>query len=162
MRVIPKEVQEKVAGKRLELSDIVQLIQSGADLETLMKISPAETIDAAFELREIIREETRKTKEKSEILEVLEDLTLNHMIAAGTEETPLMSMGGMRAVATRSEEDMPSVENWEEFYKYCEENHATYLLQRRLNASGVMSIHSVEPIPGVKVTPVTKLRLRKL
>lgn len=161
MRVMPEEAVE-LAGKRRSLEEIIDLIKDGAELEDLMKISPAETIDAAFELREIIREETRRTKEKSEFLDVLENLTLNHMEAAGTKEVPLMSMGGMRAVATRTDEDMPGVEDWEKFYTYCEEKHATYLLQRRLNVSGVMAIHTIDPIPGVKVTPVTKLRLRKL
>ena len=161
MSIISEEARA-MAGKRLTLDEIIAKVKNAKIIEDLRGISPAETIDAAFELREIIREEQRKIKAKSDILSTLEDLILNHLDAAGTEDTPLMSMGGLNAVATRTEEDVATVTDWDAFYAYCEENHASYMFQRRINNSSVLEAHKMSEIPGISITSLTKLRLRKL
>ena len=161
MSIVSEEARA-MAGKRLTLDEIITMVDNATTIEDLRGISPAETIDAAFELREIIREEQRKIKAKSDILNTLEDLILNHLDAAGTEDTPLMSMGGLNAVATRTEEDVATVTDWDAFYEYCEENHASYMFQRRINNSSVLEAHKMSEIPGISITSLTKLRLRKL
>ena len=123
-------------------------------------VAPPQTIDAAFELRETIRAAERAVNLQKEKLERLMIVLGLQFEAASTEDCPLTTMGGMRAVATVTEDDMPSVTDWDVFCAYIEENNCSYLLQKRLSNKAVMEMQAMSEIPGIKVAPVRRIALR--
>ena len=142
------------------LDEILELIDNeGAELAA-DTVAPAQTIDAAFELREIIRSAEREVNKKKERLEQLMVVLGLQFEAASTEDCPMTTMGGMRAVATVTEEQMPSVSDWDVFCAYIEENNCSYLLQKRLSNKAVMEMQAMSEIPGVKIAPVRRIGLR--
>lgn len=59
--------------------------------------------------------------------------------------------------------DVPTVRNWELFYKYIIENNAFEMLQKRISAPAVREHwDSGEHIPGVDKFPVDKIKVQRI
>lgn len=142
------------------LEEILEIMDAEGAEATAEKVAPPQTIDAAFELREAIRTAEREVNKQKEKLERLMIVLGLQFEAASTEDCPLTTMGGMRAIATVTEDDMPSVTDWDVFCSYIEENNCSYLLQKRLSNKAVMEMQAMSEIPGIKVAPVRRIALR--
>ena len=142
------------------LDEILELMELHGAEHAAEVVAPPQTIDAAFELRETIRAAERAVNLQKEKLERLMIVLGLQFEAASTEDCPLTTMGGMRAVATVTEDDMPSVTDWDVFCAYIEDNHCSYLLQKRLSNKAVMEMQAMSEIPGIKVAPVRRIALR--
>lgn len=142
------------------LQEILERLVNNGIEDVAEKIAPAQVIDAAFEQREIIRTIERDLNAKKALLEQLLTALSLQFEAASTEDCPLTTMGGMRAVATITTEQLPSVSDWEKFGQYIEDNHCSYLLQKRLSNKAVMELQAMEEIPGIQVAAVKRIGLR--
>ena len=142
------------------LDEILEIMELHGAEHPAEVVAPPQTIDAAFELRETIRAAERAVNLQKEKLERLMIVLGLQFEAASTEDCPLTTMGGMRAVATVTEDDMPSVTDWDVFCAYIEENNCSYLLQKRLSNKAVMEMQAMSEIPGIKVAPVRRIALR--
>lgn len=116
------------------------------------------SIDKLYAVREKIREYESKIKELQETKSELEAQLLQCMDKEGVTKST-----GKRASVSISENVKPSVEDWDEFYKFLHRNKAYYLLERRPSVSGCRELFEKRgKIPGVVPFVQRSVNLRTL
>lgn len=114
-------------------------------------------VDDLRKLRDTIREKKNALKELEDEFRTSEEKVLNALREDGATK-----LSGKLATASVSEADVPSVEDWDDFYKFIRRNNAFYLLQRRANAAPYRELleqRKGKPIPGVKTVTTYRLNL---
>lgn len=102
-------------------------------------------IDKMFKLREKIREHEVAIKDLNIEKTALEVLLMEQMDREGITKS-----SGNRASVTVSESIKPSIENWDEFYKYIHKTKMYHLLERRPSVTGCRELFEKRgKIPGV-------------
>lgn len=145
----------------LTLSEAIAMIENGEE-DALKKVPLAQIIDAATEYREEIRQLDKEVKLKKETFKVFESMILAAMKAAGTEESPLMQAGGLQSTATLSEDEVPTVADWDKLNEYIKDNDAFHLYQKRVAAKAWKEEKAITgDLPGVESFKVLKVSLRK-
>jgi hypothetical protein len=110
-------------------------------------------IDALFALREKKRKHEEGIKELEKQMEVLQAELITQLQAEG-----ISSSRGKTATVSISENVVPQVENWDEFYKYISRKKYFHLLERRPSVSGCRELFEKNGrIPGV--VPHTRVTL---
>ena len=147
--------------KFITLEEMLSLIEEGEE-KPFKNLVLAQIIDVATDYREMIRVEDKRIKEMKDNFKVMEEAILEAMWAAGSEESPLLVAGGLKSTARISETEVPSVVEWDEFYKYIKDKNAFHLLQKRAAASAWAEEIKIEgPVPGVEAFTQRKISLRK-
>ena len=115
-------------------------------------------IDSLHNLREAKRLLEQKVKEVSEEMCAMEAELLEIMDKEGVSKST-----GNLATASVSESVKPSVENWDDFYKYIHRMKYYHLLERRPSVTGCRELFETKgKIPGVVPFTQRKLNLRSL
>lgn len=114
-------------------------------------------IDDLRKQRDKIREERNKLSELETAFKAAEEQILTELREQGATK-----LSGKLATASVSESEVPSVEDWDDFYKFIRRNNAFYLLQRRPNAAPyreLMEQRRGKKIPGVNTVTTYRLNL---
>ncbi len=111
-------------------------------------------IEKLFGLKAIIDELNRELGNHKEAYDQLCAEVLQGLDENGLDKASLTGFG----TVSRKEEVVPSVKDWDSFYKYIAENEAWYLMQRRPAANACREQWATgEEIPGVE--PFTQFKL---
>lgn len=114
-------------------------------------------IDLLFEMREERIKLQRLAEEMSK-----KETELNEHILQAFSKTDLEGARGKLATCSIKRSKVPTVDDWEKFYKYVQKNGAFDLLQRRVSAEACRARWEQDVvIPGVKTFDVIKLSLTK-
>lgn len=115
-------------------------------------------IDEMYELRNQKSEYESKAKKLKDRMDQLEAAII---IRLDKDETT-MSRGKM-ASAILTEQDIPKVDDWDEYYQYIHDNEAFHLLQRRPATTACREmLEAGEVIPGVSTFTKRSISLRKI
>jgi hypothetical protein len=115
-------------------------------------------IDKLYELR---NEKANYTTKIREIEEEYKEVEYN--LLAFLNEQELSTAKSKLASATVSTSLVPSVTDWDAFYKYILETEALFLLERRPSVTAYRDLlQAGETIPGTEPFTKTTLSLRKL
>lgn len=107
-------------------------------------------IEKMYTIREKVRKLEQSIKELNEQKDTIAAELIEQMDAEGVTKST-----GKNASVTLTESVVPSVENWEEFYKYIHRKKFYHLLERRPSVSGCRELFEKSGrIPGV--VPFTK------
>lgn len=146
--------------KLLTLNQAIDIIKEG-NLSELEKLPMAQIIDVACEYREIIRAEDKEIKRKKANFEILENIILQQMKDAGTDESPMLIAGGLKATASVSINEVPTATDWQKIFEWIKENDGFHLLQKRISSAAWKSeIALGEEIEGIEKFEQRKLSLR--
>ena len=122
----------------------------------------SQTIGSKIDQLRKLRTERLEHEKKAKGLKELEEVLVSEIIdSLDKEET---TVGGSRSNrASIIEEEVATIEDYDEFYEYVHSNEAAYLLQRRAAQVAIKELlESGEDIPGVKMLTKRKLSLRKV
>ena len=115
-------------------------------------------IDEMYELRNQKQDYESKAKKIKEQMDVLESAIINRL---DIDETTMSR--GKTASAILTEQEIPKVEDWDEFYQYIQENEAFHLLQRRVSTAAAReTLEAGEIIAGVGTFTKRAISLRKI
>jgi hypothetical protein len=145
----------------LTLEHMIELIDEGNE-KPFEGLILAQIIDVATDYRASLRIEEKAIKAKKDVYKVMEEAILQAMKDSGTEENPLMVAGGLQSTARISETKIPSVKDWDLFYKYIADNDAFHLIQKRASAAAWLDECKIEGlVPGTEEFIQRKISLRK-
>lgn len=120
------------------------------------------TIGAKIDKLFSIREDKRELEERIKLLVAQADAMETELITQLDAEGVTKSTG-KKATVSISESIKPSVENWDDFYKYIQRNKYWHLLERRPSVTGCRELFETKgKIPGVVPFTQRKLNLRTL
>jgi len=105
----------------------------------------------AEQLREIKEQITALNKQVSNLVTIRQDLELELMDHMDKAETDQVRIKGVGTFSVR-ETVVPTVTDWEAFYKFMLDNNALYMLERRPSAApfrDYMELYETSP-PGVE------------
>lgn len=115
-------------------------------------------IDEMFELRAQKQELESKAKKLKEKMDLLEAAIITRL---DKDETTMSR--GKQATAILTEQEIPKVDDWDNFYGYIQENEAFHLLQRRPASTACReTLEAGEVIPGVSIFTKRAISLRKI
>ena len=115
-------------------------------------------IDEMYEIRTQKQALESKAKKFGEQMKLLEASIITRL----DEDETTMSRG-KAASAILTEQEVPKVEDWDEFYKYIQENEAFHLLQRRVSTAAAReTLEAGETICGVSTFTKRAISLRKI
>jgi len=123
-----------------------------------MTLATGEIIDTLHALRERKRSLAKSLADTEKEFDALsEQLLIDFELHKTTQSR------GSRASASKSETKRAEVKDWDAFNQYVLDSEAPFLFQRRILSNAVIElIDSGENIPGVAITPITKINLRTL
>lgn len=117
-------------------------------------MSEPKSINAKIEAMFKIREKVRKLEADIKLLNEEKD-AISAALMEQMDKEGVTKSAGKNASVTISEAVVPSVENWDEFYKYIHRKKFYHLLERRPSVSGCRELFDKSGrIPGV--VPFTK------
>lgn len=120
------------------------------------KLTLAQLGDKMFDVRELKREYEDKIKVLDEEYKNLETQLMESM-----DEQGITKGDGKQANFTISENVVPQVDNWDEFYRYIHRNKYWHLLERRPSVTGCRELFDTKgAIPGVQKFTRRRINLR--
>jgi hypothetical protein len=124
----------------------------------MSKINLGDLIEQAHQLREVIRGDERKINALKEDFKELSSQIIVQMDEQGAKR-----IGGLSANVSISEQDVPTVKDWDAVYDYIKNENAFYLLQKRMSAAAFRELLNLgHEVPGVEIYKDRKLNLRAL
>lgn len=118
------------------------------------------SIDSLQKQREKVRKLSKELDTLKEALKADEAKVMEMLQEQGMDKAT-----GKLATVSISESQVPSVQDWDAFYKFIGRNKAWYLLQRRTNAAPyreLLETRRGRKIPGVETVTKHTLNLRSL
>ena len=120
------------------------------------------TIGAKIDMLQQLREERKALEAQAKALKDRADVIEQELMEQMFKEGITKSSGSL-ATASISETIQPSVENWDEFYKFIHKRKFFHLLQRRPSAAACRELFETKgAIPGVVPFTERSLNLRTL
>lgn len=123
------------------------------------KLTLGTRVDNLFKLRENIREKTKELDVLKQQKAILEESIMQTL----DDQDNSIAKGSLASVSITSTV-VPSVEDWDSFYKFIRRNNAFYLLQRRANSAPYRELldqRKGKKLPGVSSVTQRTLNLRK-
>lgn len=120
------------------------------------------TIGAKIDLLHTLREEKRELeKDVKSVADKIASMEID-LIAQMDKEGVTKSTGKFASVGI-SENSRPSVESWDDFYKYIKKHDAFHLLERRPSVAGCNELFEMKgKIPGVVPYIQRRLNMRSI
>ncbi len=120
------------------------------------------TIGAKIDKLHKLREQKRVLEEQVKQLSTQMDELENELISQMDTEGVVKSTGTLASVSIGSS-IRPSVEDWDEFYKFIHRNKFYHLLERRPSVAGCREIFETKgKLPGVVPFTQRKLNIRSI
>lgn len=110
-------------------------------------------IDYAYDQKAVVAEIQKKANEQKRALDTMMASIMQMM----DDEGNLKFAGGLKGKCAITEEDVPSVEDWDKVFEYIRENDAFELLERRIKSGAWRALQMTDPVPGT--APHTKRTL---
>lgn len=129
--------------------------------ETMEAAADSSSVGAAVDRLWAIHEERREAERVvAEI--VRREAAARSALLADLGRLGSTGVRGRLAEVRLVADHVPTVVDWESFYHYVRVRGAFELLQRRLTKLPVLERMEKEPVPGVEITSVTNLSLKRL
>lgn len=120
-----------------------------ATIEELMK--------ARFDLTKQIRDLEADLKTLKGERDGIDEQIIETLSEQGVDSTRIKGLGSVSI----SQNEVPTVKNWDEFYNYIKEQDALYLLQRRVSSKPIAELFADgEKVPGIEFFTQIKLNAR--
>lgn len=115
-------------------------------------------IERLWEIRETRRELSQQDQALASEYAALEATLMETMSASG-----IQAARTNKALASVSNIEITTVNDWDAFYQYIRENDAFYLLQKRPATSACKEINTLTgtPVPGTSSLSIKKVNLTK-
>src|SRR5574343_131310 len=110
-------------------------------------------IDSAYDQKAVVAEIQKRANEQKRALDTMMAAIMRMM----DEDGNLKFAGGLKGKCAITEEDVPSVEDWDKVFEYIRENDAFELLERRIKSGAWRALQMTDPVPGT--VPHTKRTL---
>lgn len=110
-------------------------------------------IDYAYDQKAVVAEIQKRANEQKRALDTMMAAIMRMM----DEDGNLKFAGGLKGKCAITEEDVPSVEDWDKVFEYIRENDAFELLERRIKSGAWRALQMTDPVPGT--VPHTKRTL---